>query len=404
MAAASAADILATTLISLFRPLFTPVDEALSRLLVPSRSAYPSLKSSLLLKPASPAASPVASPQQQKGSPSPKQQQQQGSSPRRPSRNASLSLPPMAVIIAAVLLNHIRRVLVPWLGQFVWRHPIEAMKLARSSPCYLLEQSAGEGFAWGAVLAWGLRVRLLSAVREVLLRKMRDGPRSVKDSGNEKRRDAVSGVGDANGRAGEGSGLDKKDVGPRDGEADGRALGMSSADDMLLDACRIVYLATSIALLEGAYAESCWAAAHIYALLRTTTTLLSGTLDPSARSYVFNALSSHWSAAVFQACLIANWIAVTLLPTAAWVVRGALARADVYTPAGAYALWAGTALLVRKSNKYFIVLEMSEMLVTFGWAALGMGVLTVWAVEEFAARREAAARGRVGRVGRRSRS
>ncbi|KAL3962365.1 hypothetical protein ACCO45_003888 [Purpureocillium lilacinum] len=33
MAAASAADILVTTLISLFRPLFTPVDEALSRLL-----------------------------------------------------------------------------------------------------------------------------------------------------------------------------------------------------------------------------------------------------------------------------------------------------------------------------------------------------------------------------------
>jgi amino acid permease len=40
-------------------------------------------------------------------------------------------------------------------------------------------------------------------------------------------------------------------------------------------------------------------------------------------------------------------------------------------------LWGGTAYLVRYSNKYFILLELSDMLVTFGWMVLGVA-LVVW--------------------------
>ncbi|UNI16040.1 hypothetical protein JDV02_002516 [Purpureocillium takamizusanense] len=444
-AASSAGDIFATALVSFFRPLFEPVDEALSRLLVPSRSAYPHLKSSLLLRrsrlssPSSPSSSSSSPASSSPAETSPREPQQQPPHhhhthpPSRESSNdndddgpPSLSLPPAAVVVAAVLLNHVRRVLVPWLGQFVWRHPIEAMKLARSSPCYLLEGSVGEGFDWAAVLGWGLRVRVLGAVREVLMRRMRrvGGLRSRRrgekagDAVEEKSGGVVASGGHDEGRAGEGTGFGETHHhgGSRDGMPAGAMVVVeqgSRADEMLFDVCRIVYLATSMAILEGAYAESCWAAAHIYALVRTTTPpprllpspllalIPTGLLLPlntadaaAARAYVLDALASHRLASIFQACLLAHWAVATLLPTTAWVVvaavRGALrgSGGDVYTPAAAYALWAGTALLVRKSNKYFIVLEMSEMLVTFGWLALGLGVLAVWTVEVLAARRE----------------
>jgi hypothetical protein len=38
-------------------------------------------------------------------------------------------------------------------------------------------------------------------------------------------------------------------------------------------------------------------------------------------------------------------------------------------------IWYGTWYLVRYSNKYFILLELSDMLVTFGW--MGVGLLGV---------------------------
>ncbi|KAJ6440705.1 hypothetical protein O9K51_06495 [Purpureocillium lavendulum] len=383
--ASAAASILTTAVVSFFRPLFNPVDESLGRLVAPSREDFQCLKSSLLLKaPYSPPPSPSPSPkpQQQLDQRQRQQQRQKEDEPqqRAPRRRQALALPTVAVVLAAVLLNHIRRVLAPWLGQFVWRHPFETMKLARSSPCYMLEASVaaadddGQPSSWWwAVVRWGLQVRLLSALREVLMRKMRAS--AAAEHHGSRAATTTTGVDD-------------------DGDtASAAAAGEGSAlDDVLFDACRIVYLATSIALLEGAYAETCWAVAHIYALLRTTTSLLPGdsVMDAAtSRAFVLNdVLAAHWPRAVFQACLLAQWAARTLLPTTAWMAARAAARVDVYTPAAAYALWAGTALLVRKSNKYFMLLEMSGMLVTFGWMALGLGVVAVWKAEQLAARWE----------------
>ncbi|KJZ77128.1 hypothetical protein HIM_03449 [Hirsutella minnesotensis 3608] len=46
-----------------------------------------------------------------------------------------------ACLTVAVVANHIRRILTPWLGQFAWHTPFAIMKLARTSPHGLIMTS-----------------------------------------------------------------------------------------------------------------------------------------------------------------------------------------------------------------------------------------------------------------------
>ncbi|KFA48214.1 hypothetical protein S40293_11180 [Stachybotrys chartarum IBT 40293] len=84
-------------------------------------------------------------------------------------------------IVAAVLVNHIRRVLAPWFGQFVWRHALEYMKLARSSPHYHLDISLD--YEWRGVLYFVAQQYALSLTRRVLTEKLARDARGTGGSG-----------------------------------------------------------------------------------------------------------------------------------------------------------------------------------------------------------------------------
>ncbi|EJT68703.1 hypothetical protein, variant, partial [Gaeumannomyces tritici R3-111a-1] len=45
------------------------------------------------------------------------------------------------LLAAALLLNHARRVLLPWLGAYVHAHPVESLRVARSRPDLLVEET-----------------------------------------------------------------------------------------------------------------------------------------------------------------------------------------------------------------------------------------------------------------------
>ena len=222
--------------------------------------------------------------------------------------------------------------------------------MARSSPHGFLEGAlggGGGGGVWTAVLAWACQLAAVGAVRRVMLERL---------------------VADAR-RRGDAS------KGPVRGES------AAPTPEVLLDAYRVLFLALTLALLERLFTETCWAAATIYAV----GALLRG--GAPERHFLGDLVRSRWPVAALQACLVGQWLWRGCLPTAART-GAALARGEVHAPALTCWLWAGTAYLVRHSNRYFVLLEMSDMLVTFGWMALGVAVVVVWAVEGAAEREE----------------
>lgn len=54
--------------------------------------------------------------------------------------------------VIAILINHIRRTLIPWLGTFMFYHPLEDLRLAISNPDVFLGQTVSSSWA-GALLS-----------------------------------------------------------------------------------------------------------------------------------------------------------------------------------------------------------------------------------------------------------
>ncbi|KXX82453.1 hypothetical protein MMYC01_201657 [Madurella mycetomatis] len=52
------------------------------------------------------------------------------------------------LFLVAVVLNHIRSILLPWFGQWMWYTPLEDLRLARSNPDVFLETSLSYRWGW----------------------------------------------------------------------------------------------------------------------------------------------------------------------------------------------------------------------------------------------------------------
>ncbi|CAG9936837.1 unnamed protein product [Clonostachys rosea f. rosea IK726] len=70
-------------------------------------------------------------------------------------------------LVVAITLNHMRRLLLPSATQFFWPHALADMKLARSSPHRLLEQSV-VSFDWLPLAAWAVLAYLLAMLPSLL--------------------------------------------------------------------------------------------------------------------------------------------------------------------------------------------------------------------------------------------
>ncbi|EXV04594.1 hypothetical protein X797_002275 [Metarhizium robertsii] len=234
-------------------------------------------------------------------------------------------------VLAATLANHVRRVLVPWLGQFIWWHAIENMKLARSSPHYFVEESLS--FTWSEVLFWVC----CTVIGCFVLTGIQNGLVSE-----------------------EGTSSHQKDT------SSTPLLALDGEREVALGIHDMLCMAMSLTLMEGYYTQACFSAAYMYALSRLV--VYGGAVE---RAFLWSCISERWLHAVFQCGLVLYWAYVHFLPTARSIARA--------TGAGKPAMgmvhgiiWGGTAYLVRYSNKYFLFLELSDMLVTLGWMALGL--------------------------------
>ncbi|CAG9982639.1 unnamed protein product [Clonostachys byssicola] len=213
-----------------------------------------------------------------------------------------------AVCLAvAITLNHMRRLLLPSATQFFWPHALADMKLARSSPHGLLEQSVAS-FDWLPLAAWAVTAYLLAMLPSLLGQLVT----------------AHCGRGSSRGTAA---------------------------------ACIVAYVAASLAWAEHAYVQSCWTLAQVYACWR----LVSRGGD-AERAFLQRLLEEQSARATAVLGLVALGLHFRVLPVAQQAVRGHWPGVLVYLGMGA-----GTAYMVRYSNKFFILLELADMWITLAW-------------------------------------
>ncbi|KAK8143076.1 hypothetical protein G3M48_007738, partial [Beauveria asiatica] len=313
------------------------------------------------------------------------------------------------LVVAAVLGNHVRRVLAPWLGQFLWWHPVQAMRLARGAPHFFIEQqvlqssSAATDAATTTLGFWALQTAALAATKALLRHCLLADATTTTTTTNYKPTITTSATGLTNpksrrgkgvaggGRSSSSSSSSSSSTGPR--AAAMRATTSSMA--CLTDCYRIIYLTLCIMHVEYAYAEACWAASWIHAAthvaLRGTTEekLFTHRLLVTGRRHHDQhpartesdggaAMAAHWRGLSLIAGLLAWW---------SWrhVLRplrrhGVVAWAFSGLPVLGGLVGAGTAHVIKHSNKYFIWLEMSEMLLTWAWLLLGLALVAAWRV------------------------
>jgi hypothetical protein len=246
----------------------------------------------------------------------------------------------LGLLIAAVLVNHIRRILAPWLGQFLWWHPVEAMKMARGSPHYFLQEQLDLDVA--TLRRWMCQMVCLAFTKRFLRRFIITGHRN--------------------------------------GTTRPRIMAA------VMDVCSILYAAICLADLEAAYAELCWAGAWVYATVYIWKRGSSAQLSFVQKLLFEEPMQSRRRSAVVA---IAAAVVGLLLVSSGWrrVVRpvlrpggdGSGLRVAVSALAVFWGLLgAGTVHVVRYSNKYFILLEMTDMLLTWLWMILAVVVVVVW--------------------------
>ena len=283
------------------------------------------------------------------------------------------------LIVAAVLANHVRRVLVPWLGQFLWWHPVQNMKLARDTPHYFIEEQLLRSAATDAAALgfWALQTCALATTMALLRRRCLLADATTSTLTDAKSRGGQQSI-DGGGGGGGGS------TGPR--AAAKRTATATASSACLTDGCRIAYLCLCLMQVEYAYAEACWAASWMHAssqlLLRGSTAerlfthrLLTGDYHLARVDYPESSLQDHWRGTLLIAGLLLWWMWRAVQPLRRHGVVG-VALSGLPLLGGLVGV--STAHIIRYSNKYFIWLEMSEMLLTWVWLALGFALVGAW--------------------------
>ena len=208
----------------------------------------------------------------------------------------------LARLLAAITISHILRFAFPQL-LFFWPHALAEMKLARSSPHFHLQSSVA--FSWAGFAAWslcalGLR-RATATAREGM------------------RRDAAG------------------------------------------DGWCVLFLVLGTLSLEGAYVQTCWCGAQLwayYALFRS---------GEAEHAFLEAFLAENSWRVMAQLGLLVGWLVHGVFPALRSVLterswlRGAAYAVTVYV----------TVKAVKKSNKYFLLLEMMDVWVMAAWLALG---------------------------------
>ncbi|GJC96778.1 hypothetical protein ColKHC_05604 [Colletotrichum higginsianum] len=239
-----------------------------------------------------------------------------------------------AVVVFAILANHVRRMVLPALGVGGFGAPIATLKLAAGSPAIFLEDEVRAGVL-GRNAGWEGAWKVVGdAVGGYVVERVADGG-GTKTRGQRTDRDMV----------------------------------VSTA----------VFLVWALGCAEYVHARAAHAAAvgiaHVKLLLGGPShrRALAGILFPPSAAGVLAVLGSHLE--------LACYVAYGLLPLLSFAAGLVFRRDPRRSRPGLAVLmagWAwGTGYVARYSNKYYIGLEMSGLLLV-GWWTLAATALFGW--------------------------
>lgn len=240
--------------------------------------------------------------------------------------------------VVAILINHIRRTLVPWLGAFMFYHPMDDLRLALSNPDVFVDQTLSYSWSWAVFshLQTYLFGVLAILTTQVLLLNNGRLPRSTEERCR----------------------------------SSPRAMIVSLEGAMHL--CRI---ATGVYMLMTLDYIFC-SGTHTISCLIAVSKLLAGT--KAEHQALSQALVAHWTKVPIAALMLWQYVRHALVPT----FSGALLFAALGRPGLLITLLStagGVASTIRWRARLFILLEMSPMFVVLGL----VGVTLVLLAREF---------------------
>lgn len=218
-------------------------------------------------------------------------------------------------VVAAAVLNHLRRYCIPWFGRHLWKgSKVAHMKLARHAPHYYLEETLD--FTTAQDFLWIGQIALYSFVKLFLWAQLVNEARPTQ---------------------------------PR----------------VVVAIIMILHLTISFTSMEYDFAELCWGVTTLYSV----KAVLRGTKQQ--KSFAYKMLTKEPIIRQAGAQLLALVHAVNKFWETMNKCKGWTSGIAVFLAVGAYS----TVHVVRYSNRYFMLLEMSDMLLTLFWIFLGVSLV-----------------------------
>lgn len=240
--------------------------------------------------------------------------------------------------VVAILINHIRRTLVPWLGAFMFYHPMDDLRLALSNPDVFVDQTLSYSWSWAffSHLQTYLFGVLAILTTQVLLLNNGRLPRSTQERFR----------------------------------SSPRAVIVSLEGAMHL--CRIATGVYMLMTLDYIFCRG----THTISCLIAVSKLLAG--NKAEHQALSQALVAPWSKVPIVALMLWLYVRHALVPTFSGALRfAALGRPGLLITLLSAA--GGVASTIRWRARLYILLEMSPMFVVLGF----LGMTLVLLAKEF---------------------
>jgi hypothetical protein len=250
----------------------------------------------------------------------------------------------------AILTHHIRRMLAPWLGLYMYHTPLADVKMALGSPSVFLDEALS--YTWRFALFMAAQKWVTDMFGAVTIRILGLDAESSENWGSAQSRAPSPPLG----------------PGP-----DGNPIVTISAPvnlpKPLMDVARVGYLVWTLASAEYMFARSANTAAFLIAY--TKLVFLGGDAEHIALGRV---LQRHWANVPLHVWQVVYYISNGLYPILSGALASAL-RGQASLLLVIVGVSGGLAFVTRYSNKLYIVLELSGLVLVLGLCVVAAMVL-----------------------------
>jgi hypothetical protein len=235
--------------------------------------------------------------------------------------------------VIAILIHHIRRTLTPWLGAFIFYHPMEDLRLALSNPDVFLGQTLSYSWSWAvfSIFQNSIVDTMAILVTNFLLLNTHHLRKSTAT--------ILPGA-------------------------------RTPLSETLTTLCKIAYGVYTLMIRDYTF---CWGLHTISCLIALSKLLLGGESEHLALT---SALTGHWAKALLLACMGWYYTRHALVPT----LRGAVGSALSGRPGLLLVLAGGGGVLagmVRWRARLYLAIELSPMFIVFGLVGVAVVMLAV---------------------------